>query len=416
MGSYMGQRNHDKPEHPEHNNADDPHCQPGVLIDAIRRDRLSKKKQAKERREERREPAQLENPLDNPAYRELNEKYLNLESRFSLLAMQNDDIISMMGSLESEFSQYRASAEQSYSGIEARLRQSEESRAGLSSQLQSLQGLMSRLNEKNDALERRLSQRNSSSNAYDPGLMQDAPHLLVDPRKDPEFAARLSRALELLESEDRNGSHTGFSHAGFYERIGRTYRKVCDKVSERISSIEETLKDAYSGIKERISEKKRSIIAGAAIGAVSLVSLLASYYLNHRNTATNPDYSHRSSIVYVMPAGQNPISQLQQSLFSQASESGRGQHSEETGQAQEQAAGSQTYDVYVVKKGDTLWSIGERYLRVHDMDAGKQDIYSFTDVLAELNGKGRQADYKISVWDPKSPHCIMPGEEIKVPR
>ena len=72
--------------------------------------------------------------------------------------------------------------------------------------------------------------------------------------------------------------------------------------------------------------------------------------------------------------------------------------------------------IYVVKQGDNLWNITENYLRNKDFgNINDQSIYNYCNLIANLNGKGKQADYKISIRDDKSPHYIKPDQTFILP-
>lgn len=68
--------------------------------------------------------------------------------------------------------------------------------------------------------------------------------------------------------------------------------------------------------------------------------------------------------------------------------------------------------VYSVKKGDNLWNLTKDYLKKNKVKIDNKTVYKAVDKVAENNGKGKQAEYKIGGKEKKNPHLIKPGEKI----
>ncbi len=71
-----------------------------------------------------------------------------------------------------------------------------------------------------------------------------------------------------------------------------------------------------------------------------------------------------------------------------------------------------SYEIYNVKKGDSLWEITEKFYKKFSND----NIYFFIDnILSPMNKKGLMRNYKWTDVSSKNPHLIYPREKIKVP-
>jgi LysM repeat protein/proteasome lid subunit RPN8/RPN11 len=68
--------------------------------------------------------------------------------------------------------------------------------------------------------------------------------------------------------------------------------------------------------------------------------------------------------------------------------------------------------VYTVKKGDNLWNLTKDYLKNHGIRLDDKTVYKAVDKVADENGKGKQAEYKIGGKEKKNPHLIKPGQKI----
>ncbi|MBL7100770.1 MAG: hypothetical protein ISS23_02325 [Nanoarchaeota archaeon] len=69
--------------------------------------------------------------------------------------------------------------------------------------------------------------------------------------------------------------------------------------------------------------------------------------------------------------------------------------------------------VYTVKKGDNLWNLTKDYLKKNKVKVDNKLVYKVVDQVAEENGKGKQAEYKIGGKEKKNPHHIKPKQKIK---
>jgi len=68
--------------------------------------------------------------------------------------------------------------------------------------------------------------------------------------------------------------------------------------------------------------------------------------------------------------------------------------------------------VYTVKKGDNLWNLSKDCLKKNGVKIDNNTVYKTVDKVAEENGKGKQAEYRIGGKEKKNPHFIKPGERI----
>ena len=70
------------------------------------------------------------------------------------------------------------------------------------------------------------------------------------------------------------------------------------------------------------------------------------------------------------------------------------------------------YEIYRVKRGDTMWHITRRYYG--RFTVGNVCFY-IDHLFSPLNDKGYMEDYKLGQYDRNNPHLIYPDDELKVP-
>ncbi len=70
------------------------------------------------------------------------------------------------------------------------------------------------------------------------------------------------------------------------------------------------------------------------------------------------------------------------------------------------------YEIYEVKRGNTLWEIAKRHYKRF---SNKHIYFYLNHLLGPMNNKGNLDDYKYNNRSKKNPHLIYPAEEVKVP-
>ncbi len=70
------------------------------------------------------------------------------------------------------------------------------------------------------------------------------------------------------------------------------------------------------------------------------------------------------------------------------------------------------YEIYKVKKGNTLWEIAKKSYRRF---SNKHIYFYLNHLLGPMNNKGNLDDYKYNNRSKKNPHLIYPAQEVKVP-
>ncbi len=182
------------------------------------------------------------------------------------------------------------------------------------------------------------------------------------------------------------------------DKLSEYYSRIASSVGEGISRCRNVMGGGYSALKSTLNRGKKAFAVGLLIGAISFTSLMGWYKTQQNNAPVTP----------------STVAALQYD------DSAAGPQSEEGGDALNKESHVQPYRVHVVENGETLWDITKNYLGSEDMDPSNSRIYLKTDELAQLNGKGKQADYEVGncrvngEWNEKNPHCIMPGDELKV--
>ncbi|MDP2629033.1 MAG: LysM peptidoglycan-binding domain-containing protein, partial [Nanoarchaeota archaeon] len=182
---------------------------------------------------------------------------------------------------------------------------------------------------------------------------------------------------------------------------------ITKKSYERIKEISKTIikygsKDINSTIKK------------LSIGVLTAAILFSTGHYNSEKNNIPPNFTTTQNVTENYTPEKEKSSSLDETIISSITQTTKERKEKKILSTEDKIPSTREY---TVKKGDSLWSITQKHLEeTEQMCPTAQEIYKKTDELAQLNGKGKQSDYKQGDWTQAktNPHCLYDSETIRM--